>query len=37
MQNYERLDLDKIKEFDCEVIPVTHVSQVIENVFPELK
>lgn len=37
MQNYERLDLDKIKEFDCEVIPVTHVSQVIKNVFPELK
>ena len=37
MQNYERLDMDKVKEFDCEVIPVTHVSQVIENVFPELK
>lgn len=36
MQNYEHLDKEKLKEFDCEVIPVTHVSQVIGNVFPEL-
>lgn len=36
MQNYEHLDKEKLKEFDCEVIPVTHVSQVIKSVFPDL-
>ena len=36
MQNYEHLDKEKLKEFDCEVVPVTHVSQVIKSVFPDL-
>ena len=37
MQNYERLEKEKLDEFDCEVIPVTHISQVIEKIYPELK
>ena len=37
MQNYERLDKDKLGEFECEVIPVTHISQVVETIYPELK
>ena len=36
MQNYEHLDKEKLKEFDCEVVPVTRVSQVIKSVFPDL-
>lgn len=36
MQNYEHLDKEKLKEFDCEVVPVTHVSQVIKSVFPDV-
>ena len=33
--NYERLDKEKIKQYDCEVIPVTDITQVVERVFPE--
>ena len=36
-QNYERLEKDKIKEFDCQIIAVSHISQVINNVFPEFE
>ena len=34
-QNYERLDLDKIKQFSCEVIPISQISQVIEDIYPK--
>ena len=37
MQNYEQLDKEKLESFPCEIIPVTHISQVIKSVFPELK
>ncbi len=33
-QNYEHLDKEKLGQFSCEVIPVTHITQVIEKVFP---
>ena len=35
MQNYERLDKEKLKEFACEVIPVSHISQVVKRIYPE--
>lgn len=34
-QNYEHLDKDKLGQYSCEVVPVTHITQVIERVFPE--
>lgn len=34
-QNYEHLDKDKLGQYECEVVPVTHIAQVIEKVFPE--
>ena len=33
-QNYEHLDKEKLGQFSCEVVPVTHITQVIEKVFP---
>ena len=32
-QNYDRLEVTKLKEFNCRVIPVSHVSEVIDQVF----
>lgn len=34
-QNYEHLDQDKLGKYSCEVVPVTHITQVIGRVFPE--
>ena len=34
-QNYEHLDKDKLSQYSCEVVPVTHITQVIDRVFPE--
>ena len=31
------IDKEKLKEFDCKVIPVMHIGQVIEAIYPELK
>ncbi len=36
MQNREHLDEEKLKSFPCEIIPVTHISQVVNEVFPDL-
>lgn len=36
MQNYERLDKQKLDKFECEVIPVTHISQIVKAIYPEL-
>lgn len=36
-QNYNRLDKKKLEHFSCEVIPVTHITQVIDKLFPEFK
>lgn len=32
-QNYEQLEKERLKEFRCEVIPVSHVSEVVRQVF----
>ena len=37
MQNYVHMNVEKLKEFDCKVIPVMHIGQVIEAIYPELK
>ena len=37
MQNYERIDKEKLNEFSCDIIPVSNVSQVIDNIFPHIK
>ena len=34
-QNYEHLNKDKLKQYSCEVVPVTHIAQVIRTVYPE--
>ena len=34
-QNYEHLDKNKLGQYSCEVMPVTHITQVIKKVFPE--
>lgn len=34
-QNYERLDQDKLKQFECEIVPVMQIGQVVEAIFPE--
>ena len=36
-QNYEHLDKDKLGQYECEVVPVTHIAQVIKKVYPEYK
>ena len=36
MQNYERLDKQKLDKFECEVIPVTHIAQIVKAIYPEL-
>lgn len=36
-QNYDHLDKDKLKQYSCEIVPVTHITQVIERVFPNCK
>lgn len=36
-QNYEHLDKDKLGQYSCEVVPVTHIAQVIKKVYPEYK
>ena len=36
-QNYDHLDKDKLKQYSCEIVPVTHITQVIERVFPNYK
>ncbi|MCR5205965.1 MAG: AAA family ATPase [Lachnospiraceae bacterium] len=35
-QNYERLDKEKLDKLPCEVIPVTNVAQVVDEVFPDM-
>lgn len=35
-QNYERLDKDKIGQYPCEVVPITHIKQVIKKLYPKL-
>ena len=37
MQNYERLDQNTINDFDFEVIGVSHVSEIVEIVYPDFK
>ena len=34
-QNYEHLDKNKLGQYECEVVPVTHIAQVIRKVYPE--
>ena len=36
-QNYERLDKDKISKYNCEVVPVANISEIVEDIYPELK
>lgn len=36
-QNYERLDKDKIGKYNCEVVPVANISEIVEDIYPELK
>ena len=36
MQNYERLDEQRLEEFACDVIPVKHLSEVVAAIYPEL-
>ncbi len=35
--NFDRLDQEKLKQYSCEIVPVTRISQVVERIFPELK
>lgn len=35
-QNYDHLDKDKISQYSCEVVPVTHITQVVKRVFPDI-
>ena len=37
LQNYERLDQNVINDFECEVIGVTHISEIVETVYPDFK
>lgn len=37
MQNYERLDKKIVDAFECNVIPVTHISQIVEDVYPDIE
>lgn len=37
MQNYERLDQNMLNDFECEVIGVSHVSEIVETVYPDFK
>lgn len=37
MQNYERLDEQRLEEFACDVIPVKHLSEVVAAIYPELQ
>lgn len=36
MQNYERLDRQRLDEFACDVIPVKHLSEIVAAIYPEL-
>ena len=33
MLNYEHMDRSRLEQFDCEIVPVSHVSEVIDKVF----
>ncbi len=33
-QNYEQMDKEKLAQFSCEIVPVTHITQVLNRVFP---
>lgn len=35
-QNYDRLDMEKLSDLNCKVIPVSHISEVVNEVFPNM-
>lgn len=36
-QNYERLDLEKLAQYQIDIVPVSHIKDAVERVFPELE
>ena len=36
-ENYNLLDKNKLNKYECTIIPVSHLSQVINEIYPELK
>lgn len=36
-ENYNLLDKNKLNKYECSIIPVSHLSQIINEIYPELK
>ncbi|MFR4847415.1 MAG: S16 family serine protease [Anaerobutyricum soehngenii] len=37
LQNYNKLDEELKRDISCKIIPVKHVQEIIEEIYPDLK